>query len=122
MRTAEARRWLDELGPSSDLSELDRLEAAADEAFLSRHLDFARELYERVQATIEQGDDSLLDAEQDIEDFLAYHPTDSRTREFEALLKEIDIRRLERQGHAEHHECQEDDAGEESLKHGESPR
>jgi hypothetical protein len=56
----------------------------------------ADELYDRVLATIEQGDDSLLDAEQDIEDFLAYHPTDSRTREFEALLKEIEIRSFER--------------------------
>jgi serine/threonine-protein kinase len=57
----------------------------------------ADELYDRVLATVEQGDDSLLDAEQDIEDFLAYHPTDSRTREFEALLNEIEIRRFERQ-------------------------
>ncbi|MCA9100691.1 MAG: serine/threonine protein kinase [Planctomycetales bacterium] len=57
----------------------------------------ADELYDRVLATLERGDDSLLDAEQDIEDFLAYHPTDSRTREFEAMLKEIEIRRFEKQ-------------------------
>lgn len=42
----EARRQLDALQPSSGDPTLDGLEAAADEAFWSRHLDFAFELYE----------------------------------------------------------------------------
>jgi len=44
----EARRGLDSLGPSTDTVALDRLEAVADEAFLSRHIDFASKIYERL--------------------------------------------------------------------------
>ncbi|MDX1645207.1 MAG: hypothetical protein R3244_12700 [Thermoanaerobaculia bacterium] len=44
----QARRWLDALSGPSDSIALDRLEAAADEAFLSGHLDLAGEIYRRL--------------------------------------------------------------------------
>lgn len=43
-----ARQWLDALAGPTDSLVLDRLEAAADEAFLSGHLDLAGKIYRRL--------------------------------------------------------------------------
>jgi len=44
----QAQRWLDELSDRADRAALDRLEAAADEAFLAGEIDLAEEVYKRL--------------------------------------------------------------------------